>query len=234
MKCKKKIKGFTLIELLVVISILGILMGIVGPKVIDLLSGSEKTKTQAIIRGWVTQLHQYKSHYGYFPPFLLTGVEGVPVSLADSKNYNDFIVSLKGKSLVNGRWEPLEAGNTEIRKQNRKAKEFHSFSEDEFYIVPTEKQLSFVGDFPHLIGTALDSKLYILVDQDGDGAIDLDTSLLNDIKQSLSIDFSSSQIQKISDEVLGRIHEKVVILLIKDDLLDVQNVYSWNIEKYFE
>jgi len=85
MKSKNNNNGFTLIELLVVISILGILMGIVGPKVIDLLSGSEKTKVQTIVRGWVTQLHQYKSHYGYFPPFLLTGEEGIAVELGDEE-----------------------------------------------------------------------------------------------------------------------------------------------------
>ena len=47
---KKKTCGFTLIELLVVISIIGILMGIVGPKVFDLLSGSKVTKTQSVFR----------------------------------------------------------------------------------------------------------------------------------------------------------------------------------------
>ena len=62
-------KGFTLIELLVVIAILGVLMGLVGPKVFDILSGSKATKTQSIFRSWVTQLIQYKEHYKYFPSF---------------------------------------------------------------------------------------------------------------------------------------------------------------------
>ena len=56
-------KGFTLIELLVVIAIIGILMGMVGPKVFDLLTGSKVKKTQSIFRSWVTQLYQYKEHY---------------------------------------------------------------------------------------------------------------------------------------------------------------------------
>ena len=54
----KNNKGFTLIELLVVIAILGVLMGLIGPKVFDLLSGSKATKTQAIFKSWVTQLYQ--------------------------------------------------------------------------------------------------------------------------------------------------------------------------------
>ena len=216
MKSKNNNNGFTLIELLVVISILGILMGIVGPKVIDLLSGSEKTKVQTIVRGWVTQLHQYKSHYGYFPPFLLTGEEGIAVELGDEENLKNFLISLKGKALNDdGTWEPIESGN----EQNRKAKEFHSFSGDEF------------DSEGKLIGA---NNIGILVDQNGDGLIELDSSLSNDILQSLTIDYSASEIQAVDVEKFGRIHEKVAIFLLQDDDLDVQNVYSWNVEKFFE
>lgn len=216
MKCKKKKKGFTLIELLVVISILGILMGIVGPKVIDLLSGSEKTKVQSIVRGWVAQLYQYKTHYGYFPPFLLTGEEGVPVKLSESENLENFLISLKGKSLdSSGSWEPIEVGND----QNRKAKEFHSFSSDEF-----DAQGKLIGA----------DNIGILVDQNGDGIIELDPSLTDEILQSLAIDYSASELQSVDAEKFGKIHEKVVIFLLQDDDLDVQNVYSWNVEKFFD
>jgi prepilin-type N-terminal cleavage/methylation domain-containing protein len=216
MKSKNNNNGFTLIELLVVISILGILMGIVGPKVIDLLSGSEKTKVQTIVRGWVTQLHQYKSHYGYFPPFLLTGEEGIAVELGDEGNLKNFLISLKGKALNDdGTWEPIESGN----EQNRKAKEFHSFSGDEF------------DSEGKLIGA---NNIGILVDQNGDGLIELDPSLSNDILQSLTIDYSASEIQAVDVEKFGRIREKVAIFLLQDDDLDVQNVYSWNVEKFFE
>lgn len=216
MKSKNNNNGFTLIELLVVISILGILMGIVGPKVIDLLSGSEKTKVQTIVRGWVTQLHQYKSHYGYFPPFLLTGEEGIAVELGDEENLKNFLISLKGKALNDdGTWEPIESGN----EQNRKAKEFHSFSSDEF------------DSEGKLIGA---NNIGILVDQNGDGLIELDPSLSNDILQSLTIDYSASEIQAVDVEKFGRIREKVAIFLLQDDDLDVQNVYSWNVEKFFE
>ena len=117
---KTKTKAFTLIELLVVISILGILMGIVGPKVIDLLSGSEKTKMQAILRGWVTQLHQYKSHYGYFPPFLSNAEEGTPIILSEQENYEKFMISLKGKTMSdNGAWLEVEIGDPQNPKKKR-------------------------------------------------------------------------------------------------------------------
>ena len=89
-------KGFTLIELLVVIAILGVLMGLVGPKVFDILSGSKATKTQSIFRSWVTQLIQYKEHYKYFPPFLLENDEGESALLSDDDSHDAFIAALKG------------------------------------------------------------------------------------------------------------------------------------------
>ena len=87
----KNTKGFTLIELLVVIAILGVLMGLIGPKVFDLLSGSKGTKTQAIFKSWVTQLYQYKEYYKYFPPFLLENEEGEPILLTDDESHAAFI-----------------------------------------------------------------------------------------------------------------------------------------------
>ena len=60
--------AFTLIELLVVISIIGILMGLLISQLGGILGSSEKTKMQAIMRTWIIQLNEYKSHYGYYPP----------------------------------------------------------------------------------------------------------------------------------------------------------------------
>ena len=90
-----KNKGVTLIELLVVIAILGS-DGLIGPKVFDLLSGSEATKTQSVFRAWVTQIYQYKEHYKYYPPFLLEEEEGEPILLSDDENHDSFIAALKG------------------------------------------------------------------------------------------------------------------------------------------
>lgn len=216
---KNKLKAFTLIELLVVISILGILMGIVGPKVIDLLSSSEKTKVQAILRGWVTQIHQYHSYYGYFPPFLYNEEEGTPISLSEVENHDNFIISLKGKQLSDsGEWIPLK-NNDDSKKQNQQRKEFHSFSEDEF------------DSNGKLIGA---QNILVLIDQDGDGMISLEKSVVDDIFEALSVDYSQSAINQIDPDKFALVHEKVAIFLMKDDDLDVQNVYSWNVDKYFD
>ena len=127
---RKKTSGFTLIELLVVISIIGILMGIVGPKVFDLLSGSKVTKTQSVFRAWVTQLYQYKEFYRYFPPFLLEEEEGVSVSLEDEENHDAFIAALRGMKWNSSSfsWESLEGdlmGVPQLNAANKPGRGLH-------------------------------------------------------------------------------------------------------------
>ena len=59
--------GFTLMELLVVLAILGLLMSLVGPRVLSQLGGA-KTKTAAIqIKDLEQALEMYKLDVGRFP-----------------------------------------------------------------------------------------------------------------------------------------------------------------------
>ena len=59
--------GFTLMELLVVLAILGLLMSLVGPRVLNQLGGA-KTKTAAIqIKDLEQALEMYKLDVGQFP-----------------------------------------------------------------------------------------------------------------------------------------------------------------------
>jgi general secretion pathway protein G len=59
--------GFTLMELLVVLAILGLLMGLVGPRVLNQLGGA-KTDTAAIqIKDLEQALEMYKLDVGRFP-----------------------------------------------------------------------------------------------------------------------------------------------------------------------
>lgn len=60
-------RGFTLMELLVVLAILGLLMSLVGPRVLNQLGGA-KTKTAAIqIKDLEQALEMYKMDVGRFP-----------------------------------------------------------------------------------------------------------------------------------------------------------------------
>ena len=222
-KISKK-SGFTLIELLVVIAVIGILMGMVGPKVFDLLTSSKVKKSQSVFRSWVTQLHQYKEFYKYFPPFLLEEDEGKPILLSEEINHEAFIIALKGMKWEPelSEWQPLEQGS-EQRDQNRKGREFHSFSEDEF------------GPDGYLADAWGGTKIRVLVDQDGDGIIKLDSASVDEIVDALKQDNDSEIVDAAKDKI-SVIREKVGIYVLYDDTGDTEseNVFSWDIGKYLE
>ena len=221
---KSKLRGFTLIELLVVIAVIGILMGMVGPRVFDLLTNSKVKKSQSIFRSWVTQLYQYKEFYKYFPPFLLEEAEGKPLLLSEEINHDSFIVALKGMKWDpdTSVWQPVPQGS-ELRDQNRKGREFHSFSEDEF------------GSEGYLADSWGGKKIRVVVDQDGDGLIKLDDATVGEIMDALKNDYSS-EVVDAAKEKISVIREKVGIFVLYDDLgeTDTNNVFSWDITKYLE
>jgi prepilin-type N-terminal cleavage/methylation domain-containing protein len=221
---KSKLRGFTLIELLVVIAVIGILMGMVGPRVFDLLTNSKVKKSQSIFRSWVTQLYQYKEFYKYFPPFLLEEEEGKPLLLSEEINHDSFIVALRGMKWDpdTSEWQPLAQGS-ELRDQNRKGREFHSFSEDEF------------GSEGYLADSWGGKKIRVVVDQDGDGLIKLDDATVGEIMDALKNDYSS-EVVDAAKEKISVIREKVGIFVLYDDLgeTDTNNVFSWDITKYLE
>ena len=224
-KTNSKSRGFTLIELLVVIAVIGILMGMVGPKVFNLLSSSKVKKSQAIYRSWVTQLYQYKEFYKYFPPFLLEENEGIPTILSEDMNHDSFIAALKGMKWLpeTSVWEPLD---DELRDQNKKGREFHSFSEDEF------------NSKNYLADAWEGQNIRIVVDLDGDGLIKLDSSAVDEIVTALKQDYDPADVDN-AKEKLSVIREKVGVYSLfnskGDDEFEneeSENVFSWDIAKY--
>lgn len=216
----KNTKGFTLIELLVVIAILGVLMGLIGPKVFDLLSGSKGTKTQAIFKSWVTQLYQYKEYYKYFPPFLLENEEGEPILLTDDESHAAFIASLKGMQWDVGSqsWSKLD---DDMLRENRKSRQFHSFTEDEF------------GEDGYLADAWGGRNIQIVVDQDGDGLIELSSEVVNEIKEALKSDYDSEVVEEAAEK-FKVIRDKVGVFVLEDKTgeFDSENVFSWDIQKF--
>ena len=216
----KNTKGFTLIELLVVIAILGVLMGLIGPKVFDLLSGSKGTKTQAIFKSWVTQLYQYKEYYKYFPPFLLENEEGDPLLLTDDESHAAFIAALKGMQWNVGSqsWSKLD---DDMLRENKKSRQFHSFTEDEF------------GEDGYLADAWGGRNIQIVVDQNGDGLIELSSEVVNEIKEALKSDYDSEIVEEAAEK-FKVIRDKVGIFVLEDKSgeFDSENVFSWDIQKF--
>jgi len=216
----KNTKGFTLIELLVVIAILGVLMGLIGPKVFDLLSGSKGTKTQAIFKSWVTQLYQYKEYYKYFPPFLLENEEGEPILLTDDESHAAFIASLQGMQWDVGSqsWSKLD---DDMLRENKKSRQFHSFTEDEF------------GEDGYLADAWGGRNIQIVVDQDGDGLIELSSEVVNEIKEALKSDYDIEIVEEAAEK-FKVIRDKVGVFVLEDKTgeFDSENVFSWDIQKF--
>lgn len=79
--------GFTLMELLVVLAILGLLMGLVGPQVLNSLGGA-KTKTAGIqIKDIEQALEMYKLDVGRFPS-TAQGLGSLFTKPADASGWN--------------------------------------------------------------------------------------------------------------------------------------------------
>ena len=217
---KGTLRGFTLIELLIVITIIGILMAIVGTAGFGLLTDAEEQKTKAVFRAWVTQLHQYKETYKHFPPVLLQFEEGKAVELGREfeDNHDKFVASLKGKKWDrNSRnWLPLE----NFRDQNKRQREFHSFTEDEF------------GEDNYLSDAWGNDRIFVVVDRDGDGLIKLESQTLNEIASALKREYAAHIVDEAMDEI-EVVHESVGVYVLNDGG-DTQNVFSWDILKYLE
>src|SRR5882724_10682538 len=65
--------GFTLVEILVVITIIGLIMGLVGPRVLGYLSDSKVKAAQIQIQGFSSALDLYYLDNGRYP----TSAEGL-------------------------------------------------------------------------------------------------------------------------------------------------------------
>ena len=217
----KRRSGFTLIELLVVITIIGILAGIMfNSGLFSFLKSAEVKKTKSIFRAWVTQIYQYKETYKHFPPVLLQNQEGDPLEIGQNfqEVHDRFLAALKGREWdrTNNSWIPLD----QYRDENKRSREFHSFGEDEF------------GENGFLVDAWGGDRIFIVVDRDGDGLIELEATAFTNLKDALIREYDSQIVENAGDK-LKFIHEKVGIYILNDGS-DSLNVFSWNIEKYLE
>ena len=64
---QRKLRGFTLVELLVVLAILGLLAGLVGPKVLNQLGGAKSKTADIQLKDFEQALDIYKLDTGRLP-----------------------------------------------------------------------------------------------------------------------------------------------------------------------
>lgn len=93
--------GFTLVEILVVITIIGLIMGLVGPRVLGYLSDSKAKAAQIQIQGFSSALDLYYLDNGRYP----TSAEGLRALVQrpdGAATWNG--PYLKGSSVPNDPW----------------------------------------------------------------------------------------------------------------------------------
>jgi len=168
----------------------------------------------------VTQLYQYKEYYKYFPPFLLENEEGDPLLLTDDESHAAFIAALKGMQWDVGSqsWSKLD---DDMLRENKKSRQFHSFTEDEF------------GEDGYLADAWGGRNIQIVVDQNGDGLIELSSEVVNEIKEALKSDYDSEIVEEAAEK-FKVIRDKVGIFVLEDKSgeFDSENVFSWDIQKF--
>ena len=80
-------RGFTLMELLVVILIIGLLTGIVGPRLLGQISRSEVTTAKAQMDAFDKALQAYRLDVGHFPT-TTQGLNALLVQPADEQRWH--------------------------------------------------------------------------------------------------------------------------------------------------
>jgi general secretion pathway protein G len=94
-------RGFTLIELLVVLLILGLLAGLVGPRVMKYLGGAKSDSARLQIEDLKTTLDMYKLEVGRYPS-TDEGLKALVEAPPDANNWNG--PYLKKKQVPNDPW----------------------------------------------------------------------------------------------------------------------------------
>lgn len=152
-------RAFTLLELLSVIAIIGVLAGLLFPGVRAARVAAHKARTKVQFNQWAAAIEGFRSEYGYYPAFDVTGQVngGASTVLSGDHLFHDILAGKKRDGTE------LAAGSL-AAAQNRKSLRFISFGAADF----TEPN----SPAPNLLRDAFDNTaIAVLVDRDLDGFI---------------------------------------------------------------
>ncbi|MEN3289566.1 MAG: ral secretion pathway protein [Bradyrhizobium sp.] len=93
-------QGFTLVEMLVVITIIGLIMGLIGPRVLNYLSESKVKAAKIQMQSFASALDLYNLDTGRYP----TASEGLTALVRPSAGVSWNGPYLKGAALPNDPW----------------------------------------------------------------------------------------------------------------------------------
>jgi prepilin-type N-terminal cleavage/methylation domain-containing protein len=152
-------RAFTLLELLVVIALVGILVAMVFPGVRSARIAAKKALTKAQFNQWVAAIEAFRSEYGYYPAFDVSGLVngGTSGNPADEHLFHDV---LAGRRRDGSAVNPAGAASS----QNRKSISFYAFGAADLS--------DNTAPAPNLLRDAFDNTaIAVLVDRDLDGYI---------------------------------------------------------------
>lgn len=161
-------RGFTLIELLTVIAIIGILAGILIPTVGAVRKQANIAASKSQFNGYVNAMLQFRSEYGFFPTFGASGGgDTVTVPLGSRmNNTNSPGIAPASERFVETLSARDSSGNPSSGDGNRRQISFISFSDNDFFILPS-------GD-PHptqLADRFNNTHIVMYVDGNGNGRV---------------------------------------------------------------
>jgi len=170
--------AFTLVELLTVIAIIGLLSGMLVPSIASAMNQVKKAKVKTQLSELVNAINQYSTTYHYFPLSYNLGDRDIDI-IVRGDHINDFenFLSL-----------PLSAYDSKLNKNtkyNPKGTRFYTFDNGAF---------NSQGDYVDAFGN---TEFHILIDGDGDHAIDISAIERNDI---------ANAVESNNDRIMGRVH----------------------------